>query len=224
MPRIPKRLVALGGLMAAGGMAFKRLRGGRSQSAPAPAPASGPTPPVSAQPPVTPVAPPPTETPGPSVTPPAAAQSETERAETADATTPDTEILERQAGGPVDELVEQETAAAAAEAGSIGGPHYETVAGTPAMDPVYEAGGGDAEGFEQAEADLIENATHGGGAGDPSRDAFTPEVEADESTAIAGEADDEKVSEVTEDVPEAETKDADTSDDPGSGPGITHER
>jgi len=39
------------------------------------------------------------------------------------------------------------------------------------------------ESIEQAEADLIENASHGGGAGNPTRDAFTGEVEADEATA-----------------------------------------
>jgi hypothetical protein len=57
------------------------------------------------------------------------------------------------------------------------------------MEPVYEAGGGEAEGFEGAEDELIENASHGGGRGDPARDAFTPEVEADESTATDAEAD-----------------------------------
>src|SRR3954470_15409525 len=30
----------------------------------------------------------------------------------------------------------------------------------PAMQPVYEAGGGESEGFELAEEELIENATH----------------------------------------------------------------
>jgi len=31
----------------------------------------------------------------------------------------------------------------------------------PAMAPVYEAGGGESEGFEMAEDDLIEHASHG---------------------------------------------------------------
>ena len=57
------------------------------------------------------------------------------------------------------------------------------------MDPVYEAGGGEQEGFEEAEAELIENATHGGGHGNPTRDAFFPEREADRSTAVYGEGD-----------------------------------
>ena len=61
----------------------------------------------------------------------------------------------------------------------------------PAMEPVEEAGGGVAEGFEQAERDLIENATHGEGGGDPGADAIDNEnAEAERSTAEYGEADD----------------------------------
>jgi len=60
----------------------------------------------------------------------------------------------------------------------------------PARQPVEEAGGGVAEGFEQAEEELIENATHGDGAGNPEKDAIdTEHVEAEESTAEYGEAD-----------------------------------
>jgi hypothetical protein len=60
----------------------------------------------------------------------------------------------------------------------------------PAMQPVEEAGGGVAEGFEQAEEDLIENASHGDGAGDPENDAIDNEnVEAERSTAEYGEPD-----------------------------------
>jgi hypothetical protein len=55
---------------------------------------------------------------------------------------------------------QDETDAAAAEAARIGG-----VAGDedldPALRPVVEGGGGEAEGFEEAEAALIEHATHG---------------------------------------------------------------
>jgi hypothetical protein len=56
---------------------------------------------------------------------------------------------------------EQEQAdAAAAEAAGIGGVPY---AGKqdPAQRPVIEAGGGVAEGFEEAERALIEHASHG---------------------------------------------------------------
>ncbi len=35
----------------------------------------------------------------------------------------------------------------------------------PAMQPVLEAGGGESEGFEMAEAELIEHASHGDDAG-----------------------------------------------------------
>jgi hypothetical protein len=62
----------------------------------------------------------------------------------------------------------------------------------PAMQPVEEAGGGVSEGFEQAEEDLIENATHGDGVGNPERDAIDNEdAEAERSTAEYGEADEE---------------------------------
>ena len=61
--------------------------------------------------------------------------------------------------------------------------------------PVEEAGGGVAEGFEQAEEDLIENATHGDGIGNPETDAIDNEnVEAEESTAEYGEADEARPS------------------------------
>ena len=61
----------------------------------------------------------------------------------------------------------------------------------PAMEPVEEAGGGVSEGFEQAEEDLIENASHGSGAGNPETDAIEEDAEAERSTAEYGEADDE---------------------------------
>jgi hypothetical protein len=226
MPRFPKRVLVLGGLVAGGAAALRRRRAARpSAPAPSPAPstASAPSaPPVAtagatATTPI--VAPPPVETPGPSVTPPGRGEgSETERAEQAEATTPDSELLRGRVGGTVDELVEQETAAAAAEAGNIGGPHLDDAHGDPAFEPVYEAGGGEAEGFELAEQDLIENATHGDGRADPTGDAFTPELESDEATGLGGEADEEKVSEVVADP------DEEREDDPGAGPGITHDR
>jgi hypothetical protein len=60
----------------------------------------------------------------------------------------------------------------------------------PAMEPVEEAGGGESEGFEQAEEDLRENAEHGSlGPRDPNRDALTPEEESDLADAEYGEAD-----------------------------------
>ena len=94
------------------------------------------------------------------------------------------------------DTVREEEAAAAAAAGRIGGTAGDENDFDPEMRPVYEAGGGEAEGFEQAEADLIENAQHGDGRGDPLSDAFTGEVETDRSGAEYGEADEERVTEV----------------------------
>jgi hypothetical protein len=57
--------------------------------------------------------------------------------------------------------------AAAAEAAEIGGrpsddpPPADPADRDPAMEPVREAGGGEAEGFEEAERELIEHASHG---------------------------------------------------------------
>jgi hypothetical protein len=82
-------------------------------------------------------------------------------------------------------------------------------------DPVAEAGGGVAEGFEQAEEELIERAEHGEG-GYPGVDAFEDEVE-DARTAVHGEADEIKSTEVVRDPREG-------PDDPGAGPGLSHDR
>jgi hypothetical protein len=87
-----------------------------------------------------------------------------------------------------------------------------------AMRPVEEAGGGEAEGFEQAEQDLIENASHGDGQGDPIADAIDNEsAEAARSTAAYGEPDEVDPTEVTSDPDEG-------PDDPGRGPGIAADR
>jgi hypothetical protein len=157
-----------------------------------------------------PVAPPPIETPGPSVTPPAEPQSDVERAERVDANLP--EGSETAAG---DELVAQQEAAAAAEAAAIGGP-APSETGDPAMDPVYQAGGGEQEGWEAAETDLIENATHGDAHGDPLRDAIAPEVEADRSTAVYAEDDTLESTELVADPQDP--------DDPAAGPGLGADR
>jgi hypothetical protein len=158
-----------------------------------------------------PVAPPPLETPGPSVTPPELPESDVERTERVDAGLPAMGELETG-----DDLVAQQESAAAAEAAAIGGVGGSET-GDPAMDPVYQAGGGEQEGWEAAEGDLIENATHGEGHGDPARDAITPEVEADRSTAVYGETDRLPSTEVVEDPSTG-------GDDPGEGPGLGAER
>ena len=90
---------------------------------------------------------------------------------------------------PADEdVVRGEEEAAAAEAARIGGPapHYE---GDEAHRPVAEGGGGESEGFEQAEQKLVEQAENLDEHRSPRRDAFTEESEADASTAEYAEAD-----------------------------------
>jgi hypothetical protein len=173
MPRIPKRLIALGGL-AAGGAAFaKKRRAGRAAAA-APAPAAAaPAPPT-----------------------PAPAPTEAPEAPAAAAPAPH-EV--KPAHHTDDDFVAAEEAAAAAEARGIGGPRLDDAHGDEAFEAVYEAGGGEAEGFEAAEDALIENATHGSGRADPIGDAFSAEAESDEATVVDGEADSEQVSEVDKD-------------------------
>lgn len=98
---------------------------------------------------------------------------------------------------PHDVQAEREADAAAHEAAGVGGRAPEDE--DPARRPVDEAGGGEAEGFEQAEEDLRENAEHGQlGPRDPNRDAFTPEEESDVADAEYGEADQAR----TEDRPD----------------------
>jgi hypothetical protein len=93
---------------------------------------------------------------------------------------------------------QDEIDAAAAEAARIGG-----IAGDedldPAQRPVIEAGGGEAEGFEQAEEALIEHASHGDqqSAHAVIHDAGRPEDPA--ATNDDGEADRERSSERADD-------------------------
>ena len=98
----------------------------------------------------------------------------------------------------VDPLVAAEEAAAAAEAARIGGV-VPPVVDDPALEPLYEAGEGEQDGWELAEMELIENASHGDGHGDPELDAFSPEREADGSTAVYGETDEIRSTETEED-------------------------
>lgn len=93
---------------------------------------------------------------------------------------------------------------AAAEARRIGGPAPASEGDgpedpeadeDPSMRAVREAGGGEAEGFEEAERELIENAAHGDLGHSPRNDAFDPEEESDLSDAEYGGADEIEVSE-----------------------------
>ncbi|HEX8857196.1 MAG TPA: hypothetical protein VF752_16495 [Thermoleophilaceae bacterium] len=101
---------------------------------------------------------------------------------------------------PNDEpYVEEQEEEAAAEAGRIGG--YGGEPDWPEEErAVREGGGGEQEGFEEAEDELIENASHGDG--DLSRDAFggEEEIESDRSTADYGEADHVIVEDDADDV------------------------
>jgi hypothetical protein len=92
---------------------------------------------------------------------------------------------------PDEGFVEEEEEAAAVEAGHIGGdrPDYGTDESHRALE---ESGEGESEGFELAEQDLIEEASHGDEKRSPEADAFTPERESDESTAEYGEPDEEE--------------------------------
>ena len=110
-----------------------------------------------------------------------------------------------------DALAEEQAAAAAAEAASIGGPAPDDGL-DPADRPVVEGGGGVAEGFELAEDDLVRHASHEEPAVSPTEAAFTPEEETDRSTAVYGEPDEVYPTEVVADPLEGE-------DDAGGGPG-----
>src|SRR3954453_13921571 len=92
----------------------------------------------------------------------------------------------------------REERAAAAEAAAIGGGRPDAGGSDPAegvddaMRPVYEAGGGEQDGFELAERDLIRNASHDDGTAFPERDAFTPELESDLASIEYADVDDEE--------------------------------
>jgi hypothetical protein len=62
----------------------------------------------------------------------------------------------------------------------------------PAFKAVDEAGGGESEGFEMAEAELVEQAENFDEGRAPRFDAFAPE---DEGTVVDGDADHEHSSE-----------------------------
>ncbi len=96
-----------------------------------------------------------------------------------------------------DPIAEEEAEAAAAEAAEIGGPTPDDPADDPAQRPLVEGGEGEAEGFELAEAELIDNAEHGDEKRFPNRDAGSPEEPSD--TAAFGEAD----AEIPQDTDEA---------------------
>jgi hypothetical protein len=87
-----------------------------------------------------------------------------------------------------DPIADEEAEAAAAEAAEIGGPAPDDPIDDPAERAVVEGGGGESEGFELAEAELIDNASHGDQKHFPDRDTGRPEEPTD---AAFGEADEE---------------------------------
>ena len=102
--------------------------------------------------------------------------------------------MDRELDTPEDPLLRREESAAAREAAGIGGrtPEYEDEAGDPvdeAQRVVLEGGEGVEEGFETAESDLRENATHGDNRYDPESRDFGDEESAGDADAVAGEAD-----------------------------------
>jgi len=97
-------------------------------------------------------------------------------------------------GTPEDPLLRREEQAAAREAGGIGGrsPEYENEEGGEAAEAeraVIEGGEGVEEGFEVAEEDLREAASHGETRYDPTDAGFRDEESAGDADAEPGEAD-----------------------------------
>jgi hypothetical protein len=105
---------------------------------------------------------------------------------------------------PQDPLLRREEAAAASEAAGIGGarPEYENEEGDDASESdraLIEGGEGVEEGFEVAEEDLVEAASHGENRYDPSTADFGDEESAGDGDAVSGEADEVEVPDGPED-------------------------
>jgi hypothetical protein len=81
-----------------------------------------------------------------------------------------------------DPIADEEAEAAAAEAARIGGPPPDDGV-DPAQRPLIEGGEGEAEGFELAEEELIDNASHGDQKHFPDSDAPPPEEPSEASYA-----------------------------------------
>ena len=95
---------------------------------------------------------------------------------------------------PEDPLLRREEAAAAAEARNIGGPtpDYEDEEDRPASEayrPLAESGEGVEEGFEIAEDDLEEAASHEENRYSPEGQDFGDEESAGDADAVPGEPD-----------------------------------
>jgi hypothetical protein len=115
-----------------------------------------------------------------------------------------------------EDVVRRETEAAAGEAARIGG-----TAGDESEDEAARAslehGGGEAEGFEEAEQALVEEAEHGEGR-DPAADEYLVDEEARRESAAHGEPDEIRSTEGVEEL-EAEDLERDPEDRESPGPG-----
>lgn len=100
---------------------------------------------------------------------------------------------------------QEETEAAAAEAAEIGGSPSSEPPATESVDeagrPLVEAGQGEAEGFEQAERELIDHASHGDQHAARRAIEDAPQTTDDERAAAGGDADAVRSSELEEDKP-----------------------
>jgi hypothetical protein len=76
------------------------------------------------------------------------------------------------------QLINDEAEAAAAEAGLVGG-EAPTESDDPAQQPLIEAGEGESEGFELAEKQLVDKASHGDEHRFPDRDVPPAEEASD---------------------------------------------
>jgi hypothetical protein len=106
---------------------------------------------------------------------------------------------------PTPDSAREQEQAAAAEAAAIGGRVSSEPPGQDepdeAMRPVVEAGGGEAEGFEEAERELVEHASHGDQHAARRAIEDAPEESDDARAAQAGDPDVERSSEREEDTP-----------------------
>jgi hypothetical protein len=103
------------------------------------------------------------------------------------------------------ELEREQEEAAAAEAAAIGGRVSSEPPGVgdepdPAQRPLVEAGQGEAEGFEEAERELVEHASHGDQHAARRAIEDAPDTADDARAAQGAEADTERSTERLEDT------------------------
>ena len=91
---------------------------------------------------------------------------------------------------PDDRIVDDEEEAAAAEAGHIGGDRPDYYDKDESQRPLEEAGEGESEGFELAEEDLVEEASHGDESRSPELDGWDEDAGAEKIDPTYGDADD----------------------------------